>query len=122
MTPRHSIERLADDAPVAHHAYWESPARAAASDALQAQATRTARREIEASAKMYASNPRYLDTVAQGLSNLSPEDLVSALNQIDAIALMRGRRWAGCGGEIPSFNLEGAKLYAARRLEKAMSA
>jgi hypothetical protein len=132
---RHSIARLADDAPVPHtdsiksqmlareHAVtmpadsWvgAKPPRftmAQACTALAAQAASTARDTIKVRARVYALKPRQLEAIAEGMSRLPPRALVTALQQIDAIAKMRGTRWFGQGGEIPAINFRGAMWYA----------
>lgn len=99
--PRPSIERLADDAPVAHY----SPTREAAYAALRVRAWRTVRTMIKMRARAYAMRPRELDaTIMHGLSDLSPRRLVQSL--------LDTRRWLGFGGEVPALNLRGALLYS----------
>jgi hypothetical protein len=143
MTPRHSIARLADDAPVPHADSW--PARQPPSVDLERRSselesiwrTNMARRDagaaehgeprtphefyrgraaadraelrllIKRHARAYARQPRQLETIAAGLFNLSPRDLVTALRQINAIYLMRAR-----GFLDPPLNFRGAYLYA----------
>jgi hypothetical protein len=124
MTPRPSIERLADEAPVPSATSWPvrrppSPATAAVHAALEAQARKTARAMIKERARAYALRPRELDAIAEGLFKLFPCDLVTSLSQINAVALIRGTRWFGFGGEVPAINLRGAMLYARYSRAKA---
>jgi len=129
MTPRTSIARLADDAPVPRPESWvarkvpgtkwveirkpyidESPAMLCAHAALEAEASATARAVIKMRARAYALLPRDLDTIAEGLFNLSPRDLVTALRQINAVTFMRSN--TRFGSEVLHINLRGAMLYA----------
>jgi hypothetical protein len=168
MTTRSSIERLAENAPVPHHASWPARpapsfpvrdysllhqrvssaayARACAAErgelcsdcppagyptdktrcapcphrtaydracaAIEATAAITARAMIKMTAAAYRLEPRYLDFIAEGLSDLSPRDLITGLKQMNAVAIMRGQRWVGFGGEVGAFNFRGACLYA----------
>lgn len=126
---RTSIARLADDAPVPHTDSWParrppSPAYARACKAIEAEARATGRAVIKMRARAYALRPRDLDAIADGLFNLCPRDLVAALRQINAVGVMRGRRWFGFGGEVQAINLRGAMLYAryARAKERFLRA
>jgi hypothetical protein len=86
-----------------------SPAREAAYAALRAQAVRSARDTIKDLVHEYALHPRYLDAIRVGLSDLTPGQLVRALEHI---CRPPDWRWFGFGGEIPALNLRGAMLYA----------
>ena len=75
----------------------------AACDELKAQAARTVRRVIKDRARAYALRPRDLEALADGLIDLSPRDLTTALSLIGAVYKMRG---------LAAINLPGALLYA----------
>jgi hypothetical protein len=90
----------------------ETAAELAVHNALHAQAAITARAMIKMTAAAYRLEPRYLDFIAEGLSDLSPRDLITGLKQMNAVAIMRGKRRFGFGGEVPVFNFRGAMLYA----------
>jgi hypothetical protein len=121
MTPRTSIARLADDAPIPRPESWvarhpagihyidDTPVMNAAHAAIKAEARATARAAIKMRARAYALRPRDLDAVAYGLFNLRPNDLVRSLKTLFGIQPIRR---AGIGGEVPAINLRGAMLYA----------
>ena len=143
MTPRSSISRLADCAPAASPESWAgrkaprtssqrsyqsaelvesqhpapcidtTPAMNAAHAAIEAWARRTAIRAIKYRAHLYALHPRELDAIADGLSGVTPRELVASLRSISLLI------WAdlcpkriGFGAEVPAINLRGASLYA----------
>jgi len=88
-----------------------SPARAAISAALEAQAPKTARAMIKARARAYALRPRALDAIAKELCGLPPKHLVTALAYIARNPMNRVRHF-GFGGEVPAINLRAGMLYA----------
>jgi hypothetical protein len=122
MTPRTSIARLADCAPIPHPESWagreapriayidDTPVMNAAHAAVKAEADATARAVIKIRARLYALHPSELDAVEIGLSSFTPRQLVDRLRQIERDPTLR--RWYGFGGEIPAINLRGAMLYA----------
>jgi hypothetical protein len=93
-----------------------SPARAAIYAELREQAKRSARREIKYLAHEYALHPRYLDAIRVGLSDLSPRQLVWAMQRI---CFPPDWRFFGFGGELPALNLRGAMLYSRYARAKA---
>jgi hypothetical protein len=138
MTPRPSISRLADDAPVASADSWparpapylhssraKSKAMERACAALQAQAARTARALIKDRARAYALSPRELDAISPDLSSWRPWLLVERLKflmippSVPPSVLPHHYRHFGFGGEVPAINLRGAMLYSRYARAKA---
>ena len=74
--------------------------------AIEAEAIATARAVVKYRARMYALQPRQLDTITDDLSSLPPRILVASLSVIK----MYPHRLDGA--EVSSTNLRGAMLYA----------
>jgi hypothetical protein len=77
---------------------------------LEAQAKRTAIEAIKGRASAYATQPRHLDAIVDGLSSFAPKPMVQIMSIICRNA--HTYRHVGSGGEVPAINLRGAMLYA----------
>lgn len=123
---RTSIQRLADEAPVAHAksifdrldnsptpspTSWParkppSVAYDAACAEIEIQAVRNVTTLIKDRARAYCDQPWKLESIAYGLVALQPTDLVRSLRRFIAIATMQAGLGAGT-----AINLKGALLY-----------
>ncbi len=92
-----------------------------ASDALRAQARRTAARMVKCRARDYARRPMALETLYPGLAAAKPEALIAVAEHLLEIERQNPRRWFGFGGEVKALNAKAALLLgrALRRAEQA---
>ena len=76
------------------------------------QANIAVARITKARVDAFKANPRQLDVIAAGLSELSAKDLSAKLDQLFNDELNSPRRYFARGGEVSAINIAAARIYA----------
>ena len=76
------------------------------------QANIAVARITKARVDAFKANPRQLDVIAAGLSELSAKDLSAKLDQLFNDDLNSPRRYFARGGEVSAINIAAARIYA----------